>query len=50
MKGKSLEDINELFENRVSIKEFGKSSPSKRKTTGDVTLESSEGIDKRQES
>jgi hypothetical protein len=39
MKGKSLEDINQLFEDHVPIKEFGRSSPSKREEiAGDKTL------------
>jgi hypothetical protein len=30
MKGKSLEDINRLFEDRVSIMQFGRTDPTER--------------------
>lgn len=47
MKGKSLEDINQLFEDHVPIKEFGRSSPSKREeSVDDTALEISEEMDK----
>lgn len=47
MKGKSLEDINQLFENHVPIKEFRRSNPLKgRESAGDRTPEFLEGIDK----
>jgi hypothetical protein len=44
MKGKSLEDINQLFEDRVSIKQFGKANLTKAE--GDTTWELTEGKDK----
>jgi hypothetical protein len=47
MKGKSLEDINQLFEDRVSIKQFGKANLTKSEGgAGDTTWELSGGKDK----
>lgn len=44
MKGKSLEDINQLFEDRVSIMQFGKTSLTKRDVDAEgTTLEFKEG-------
>lgn len=47
MKGKSLEDINQLFEDRVPIMDFGKISSAKYgENRGDATLGFSEVMDK----